>query len=365
MSHKKQAKDAPIKPPITTNKLDKFLIFIDTNILLDFYRVRGRESGLSILKHIDDNLNRFITTSQVEMEFKKNRQHVILDSHKTFKLPGFEGLQLPAFISESKASKALARNQKELKSYAATLQTRMTRTLHKPRTHDPVFKTADRLFHEESDHNLTSKSKVRRTIQRRARERFCLGYPPRKSDDTSIGDAINWEWIVHCAAESGCHVVIVTRDSDYGVQFDKQSILNDWLATEFRTRISKKRKLLLTDRLSTALKLASIPVTAKEIAAEKALISARRPMATSADKMMEALRRSLDRVHSEEDWYDPSEPDPDDVQEPDNEQYEAYDDEPDNDEQYEAYHDQQHDVYYDDPRADGPDDGPPDDGPQD
>jgi hypothetical protein len=91
-----------------------YLIFIDTNILLDFYRVRGRESGLSILKHIDNHLDRFITTNQVEMEFKKNRQRVIPDSHSTFKLPGFEGLQLPAFISESKQSKALARNQKQL-----------------------------------------------------------------------------------------------------------------------------------------------------------------------------------------------------------------------------------------------------------
>jgi hypothetical protein len=85
----------------------KYLIFTDTNILLDFYRVRGRESGLSILKHIDENIDRFITTTQVEMEFKKNRQRVIVESHGLFKLPGFEGLQLPAFISESKQSKAL------------------------------------------------------------------------------------------------------------------------------------------------------------------------------------------------------------------------------------------------------------------
>ncbi len=67
--------------------MNSYLIFIDTNILLDFYRVRGREAGLSILKHIDDNLDRFITTTQVEMEFKKNRQHVFLQSDKELKLP--------------------------------------------------------------------------------------------------------------------------------------------------------------------------------------------------------------------------------------------------------------------------------------
>lgn len=92
-----------------------FLIFIDTNILLDFYRVRGRESGLLILKHIDENLPRFITSSQVEMEFKKHRQRVILESLGLFKPPDWGGLQLPAFISESKQSKALTKNQNQVK----------------------------------------------------------------------------------------------------------------------------------------------------------------------------------------------------------------------------------------------------------
>lgn len=31
------------------------LMFIDTNIFLDFYRLRGDTGGLSLLKHVDDN----------------------------------------------------------------------------------------------------------------------------------------------------------------------------------------------------------------------------------------------------------------------------------------------------------------------
>lgn len=46
------------------------LLFIDTNILLDFYRQVGRESNLSILKHLRPHHDRIITTRQVEMEFK-------------------------------------------------------------------------------------------------------------------------------------------------------------------------------------------------------------------------------------------------------------------------------------------------------
>lgn len=55
------------------------LIFIDTNILLDFYRLRGQGNDLSILGHITQHLPLFITTTQVEMEFKKNRPSVMGD----------------------------------------------------------------------------------------------------------------------------------------------------------------------------------------------------------------------------------------------------------------------------------------------
>lgn len=114
--------------------------------------------------------------------------------------------------------------------------------------------------------------------------------------------------------------MIVTRDSDYGITFDKQSILNDWLAKEFRERVKKKRKLLLTDRLSTALKLASIPVTKQEVATEKALISARRAAPPKVVNLMEALKRSLDQAQAarrakavdfDPNPYEAYEPDPD------------------------------------------------------
>ena len=62
------------------------LIFVDTNIWLDFYRVRGKAADLSLLKKIDEHRDSLISTSQVEMEFKKNRPAVILDSYHRLKL---------------------------------------------------------------------------------------------------------------------------------------------------------------------------------------------------------------------------------------------------------------------------------------
>jgi len=99
-----------------------------------------------------------------------------------------------------------------------------------------------------------------------------LGYPPRKSTDNSIGDAINWEWIIKIAEITKKHIIIVTRDTDFGAIHENESYLNDWLKQEFRQRISQQRKLILTDKLSKAFKLVEISVTKEMIEEEENVI---------------------------------------------------------------------------------------------
>ena len=69
-----------------TEKLDA-LIFIDTNIFLDFYRIRKSNISMKYLEEIDKHKDLIITSSQVEMEFNKKRQSVILDSLSKAKKP--------------------------------------------------------------------------------------------------------------------------------------------------------------------------------------------------------------------------------------------------------------------------------------
>ncbi len=90
------------------------LIFIDTNILLDFYRIRGGEVGLSLLKHIDGNHGRIITGNQVEMEYKKNRQHVILRSLRDLKMPDWTGLTPPAFVAAAQPARQIAKSKDKI-----------------------------------------------------------------------------------------------------------------------------------------------------------------------------------------------------------------------------------------------------------
>lgn len=273
------------------------LVFVDTNIFLDFYRVRGRESGLAFLNHIDAHRERFITGSQVEMEFKKNRQKVILDAHQSIKADG-AGVQVPAFLAHSKQSNALIRTAKETAKHVKTLRDRTSKILRAPTTADPVYKAAQRLFRSDLPWNLSRTRKERFRIRRLAYKRFWLGYPPRKDSDTSYGDAINWEWIVACAVESGDDIVIVSRDSDYGLTFDKKPILNDWLLQEFRERVGRQRHITLTARLSDGLKAAGIAVSSKEEKAEDEFLKEDRRQPTGRQYQREPLQGLQDFVRA-------------------------------------------------------------------
>jgi PIN domain len=80
------------------------LLFVDTNIWLDFYQVRT-EAGLALLNHLDAIRDRLIMTYQVEMEFKKHRQEAILEGFKALKGP--ESVPRPGLFSDAKAAKAI------------------------------------------------------------------------------------------------------------------------------------------------------------------------------------------------------------------------------------------------------------------
>ena len=165
-----------------------------------------------------------------------------------------------------KSKKNISKKQKELRE-------RIEKILKNPTYHDPVFKSLQKLFSNKSDINLNRENKVRFTIRNLAKKRFLLGYPPRKKTDNSIGDAVNWEWIIRCAEKTGKHIIIVTRDTDFGCVYDNDLHLNDWLKQEFKQRISQKRKIILTDKLHKAFQLVEIPVTKEMIEEEENVIT--------------------------------------------------------------------------------------------
>lgn len=254
------------------NVLDT-LLFVDTNVLLDFYRIRKSDIGLKYLEQLEACKDRLITGSQIEMEYKKNRQRVIVESLNNFGSPDLGKLTAPALVADLQAMKMVEKKKAELSAQKKKVDEKIQKILSDPIYNDTVYQCLQRLFKHSSPYNLSRENKQRFAIRRLARKRFILGYPPRKQSDTSIGDAINWEWIVDCAQKSGKHIVIVTRDSDYGTFYSGSAYLNDWLKQEFSQRVSNRRKIILTDKLSNGLKLVHAAVT-KEMEDEEAKMMA-------------------------------------------------------------------------------------------
>ncbi|MHC1704982.1 MAG: PIN domain-containing protein [Tenuifilaceae bacterium] len=254
-------------------KLDA-LIFIDTNIFLDFYRIRNSNVSLKYLEQIVKYKDLIISTNQIEMEFKKNRQEVILETmSEVKKINNINVNNIPPILSDDKAVDMIKKSKKIIESQQNKLKQRIERILKTPSVNDPVFKSLQKIFKHNSIINLNRENKIRYTIRRLAMKRFILGYPPRKKTDNSIGDAINWEWIIHCAEKTGKNIILVTRDTDYGKIYGEESYLDDWLYKEFKERTSQKRKLILTDKLGFAFKLVEIPVTQEMIDEEKNVIN--------------------------------------------------------------------------------------------
>jgi hypothetical protein len=140
-------------------------------------------------------------------------------------------------------------------------------------------------------------------IKRLARKRFLLGYPPRKNSDTSIGDALNWEWIVSCGTRLNGEIVIVSRDSDYGISVKSEHFLNDQLAQEYRERVGYDKQISFTTKLSEALRKLSVQVSKEEEDAESVAVEKLRTMLdpiSYRETMLQAFRDDICELEKRE-----------------------------------------------------------------
>ena len=250
---------------------ENWLIFIDTNIFLDFYRLGG-ESATKQLEALERHKDSIIMCDQVRMEFLKNRQKVIAKTIQEFK--NITPPQVPPILTDHQTSKMLRKHSNKASSQFKKVQKKIEQVLSDPIKNDPVYKLVNKIFKNNGEFNLKRPDKDRYRIRHLARKRFAMGYPPKKPTDHSCGDAINWEWIIECAhkSEDNHNILIVSRDTDYGISYGNESFLNDWLKREFKDRISRKRKIELTNKLTVALKRLDEQVTETEEQEEQVLI---------------------------------------------------------------------------------------------
>jgi hypothetical protein len=195
------------------------------------------------------------------MEYKKNRQKVIIETLLKIKNPDWNSLSPPSILSNAQPVTIINKKKNEIKTQQKKLKERIERILARPQYNDGVYKLIQKLMKNKSAYNLQRDNEERLRIRKLAEKRFILGYPPRKNNDISIGDSVHWEWIIDCAIRSDKDIIIVSRDTDFGASYNNVRYLNDWLKQEFNERVSKKKTIILTDKLSEAFKLVDIPVT--------------------------------------------------------------------------------------------------------
>jgi hypothetical protein len=277
-----------------------WLVFVDTNILLDLYR-QGGESAERQLTALERHKESLIVGEQVRMEYLKNRQKVIVEGQKNVKNP--DRPFVPPILSAYQPAKTWKKTHEKALKQSKKVQAKIDLILRDPLHHDRVFQALIRIFKHKSPFNLTEGHEKMLLIRGRARKRFLLGYPPRKNADNSIGDAINWEWIIHCAqeAQGKPDILIVSRDSDFGMLCGTEAVLNDWLKREFQERVSKKRKIELTNKLTFALQKLAEPVQQVDVEEEEKIIQEGSPLTDRLREMLTgtedpAMREAIDRL---------------------------------------------------------------------
>jgi predicted nucleic acid-binding protein len=270
--NKKGGNIAMAKRPSSDANASKYLLFVDTNVWLDFYRMEGSEGTAKSLDLIEKARPRLICTDQVQMEFMKHRQKTILDLLARLKAP--EPVALPPIIADKKAAQAMKAQKEAMDERRKKLRSHVEQILINPGKHDPVYRTLQSMYVSPTDLVLCRPKDERYTIRGLAEKRWKLGYPPRKDSDTSIGDAINWEWIIDCANRHGGHVIIVSRDQDYGRAYLESVYLNDWLHQEYKARVKGRCRVILTNRLGAAFRRMAVTVPKQVITAEGKLLSA-------------------------------------------------------------------------------------------
>lgn len=192
-------------------------IFIDSQLFLDFYRLKEVNPLLQSLVQLTDHI---LVTRQVVNEVYRNKAQeaskILTDDTTKFEIK----IKLPdTLIAEALViAPKIEENLRELREFARemnlkTQQFRSSLTAIYSQTLEDVSKGKDKvslelekIFKNAIEHTDTQLSNAKR--------RKDLGNPPGKPKNP-IGDELNWEQILDYSQREKCSIWIVSRDGDF------------------------------------------------------------------------------------------------------------------------------------------------------
>ena len=200
-------------------------VFLDTNILLDFYHLSGPD--LDELQKIVELMGagrlKLYAPKQVEDEFWRNREGVISDALKQFDETKAVS-RIPNIVRGRKEVECLSNAIDEVNKQAKDLKRMVESDINNNELKaDSVIA---RLF------GRAKTETVENEIVKRAKLRVALENPPGKKG--SLGDAICWEWLLENVADEE-NLTLVSSDGDYESVLTKGSI-KDYLKREWEEK---------------------------------------------------------------------------------------------------------------------------------
>ena len=228
--------------PLEAQEEEAMHVFIDTNILLNFYHFTGDD--LDALNNVfashEQGAANVYLTDQVCNEFKRNRESKIKDALRRFN-EYKTAAQLPSFMRSYEEYTEIQELSKELKNKLKCISSKANDDIKNKNLQ------ADRLICEIFRHSAIIITSIE--IYNSARMRMDIGNPPGKPG--SIGDAINWLVLLE-AVPNEQEMHIISEDGDYYSALDEKDI-NPFLEEEWRDRKQSKVRVYrtLTQFMST------------------------------------------------------------------------------------------------------------------
>lgn len=216
-------------------------VFIDTNILLNFFHFTKEEIDAlnNVFASHEHGAAKVHLTEQVCDEFYRNRESKIKDALKKFKDVKFVA-QLPAFMKQYEEYEQIRQKSVELQE--------LTKAISQKVDGDVV---SDGLLTDLLIKDIFAKSNPIPTTPElfaKAQMRVLLGNPPGKNG--SLGDSVNWMALLE-AIPAGENLNVISEDGDYYSSLDENRP-HPFLSREWEQK--KKAKLLVYRTLSSFLK---------------------------------------------------------------------------------------------------------------
>lgn len=197
-------------------------VFIDTNILLGLYHLSGPDLDelKKIIKLAENDQLTVLMPQQVADEFWRNRERVIRDALDTFLKTKAQQF-LPNIIRSNPKASELRKAVDQVNSLVKTLKEDADSAINEHNL--PADSIIELLFKQ------CKPEPIAHDVIERARLRKDLGNPPGKAD--SLGDAVNWEWLLS-QADPNDDLTIVSADGDFESELlpstPKEFLVREW-----------------------------------------------------------------------------------------------------------------------------------------